>query len=119
MGIKGEISGRYQWATACCGAVEFRTNGPQGGDSGYGGFLEVKFINYASTDMKCKTTLYHPLDQVADTITLTFSGDCEIEAAIECVEFLAAKLKAVRKLYNDPQRALAPGEYPEHPEYRA
>jgi hypothetical protein len=44
-----EVSGRRDWDGPCVGFVEFHTNGPQGGDAGYGGFVRVAFTNTAST----------------------------------------------------------------------
>src|SRR5262245_34879741 len=44
-----DISGLRDWGGLCVGFVEFHTNGPQGGDAGYGGFVRVAFTNTAST----------------------------------------------------------------------
>ena len=41
--IEGQIAGRREWDGYCVGSVEFCTNGPQGGDAGWGGFLRVTF----------------------------------------------------------------------------
>jgi hypothetical protein len=94
--LRGEFTGRYHWDGYCIGFVEFCTNGPQGGDAGYGGFLQVSFINSASTCMEVAVDRAEP--KTADSIGITFRGDAEIDAAIECFEFLAAKLKFIREL---------------------
>jgi hypothetical protein len=94
--IKGEISGRHNWDGLCVGSVEFCTNGPQGGDAGHGGFLRITFTNSASTCIE--VAVDHAKPKAADTIEITFRGDAEIAAAIEAIEFLAAKLKIIRDL---------------------
>jgi hypothetical protein len=48
--INGEIRGKHEWESYCVATLEFRTNGPQGGDSG--GFLEVTITNHASTQIE-------------------------------------------------------------------
>jgi hypothetical protein len=96
MSIKGEVCGRRDWNDVCIGSVEFSTNGPQGGDAGHGGFLRVTFTNSASTCIEISVD--HAKPETADSITITFRGDAEIGAAIGSIEFLAAKLKAIREL---------------------
>ena len=96
MTIKGEIGGSHQWERECCGSVEFRTNGPQGGDTGHGGYLEVKFKNFASTDLE--VIVDGKKFPIREELTITFRGDAEMVAAAECFEFLASKLKAIREI---------------------
>jgi hypothetical protein len=93
---KIEISGRRDWDGPCIGFVEFQTNGPQGGDAGYGGFVRVAFNNIASTCIEVSVNGAPPRD--ANAVAITFRGDAEIDALIESLEFLAAKLRVVRKL---------------------
>ena len=83
--FEGLFSGQRRWDGYCNGVVEFRTNGPQR-DAGYSGFLEVKFTNDASTwiEVSVDGTTY----QFVNSITITFRGDEEMEAALECFEFL-------------------------------
>jgi hypothetical protein len=95
--IAGQISGRRAWDSACIGSVEFCTNGPQGGDAGYGGFLRVTFRNIASTCMD--VSVNDQAAQAADAVAITFQGDAEILACVESLEFLAAKLRAVAQLW--------------------
>jgi len=94
MWIKDEIGDRYEYESACCGSVQFRTNGPQGGDSGHGGYLEITF----DTE-NCSTSLEANVNGQAydnvETVTLKFRGDCEMKAALECLEFLSSKLRAI------------------------
>jgi hypothetical protein len=94
--IRGEISGRKEWHGFCDGLFEFRTNGPQGGDAGHGAILRISFTNYASTCMEVGVNGAEP--KLVDAISITFRGDAELDAAAECFEFLAAKLKRIRKL---------------------
>jgi hypothetical protein len=95
--VKGEIAGRKEWHGFCDGLFEFSTNGPQGGDAGHGGFLRVSFTNSASTSMEVATDgVEH---EFVNSVTITFRGDAELDAAAECFEFLAAKLKRIRKLH--------------------
>jgi hypothetical protein len=94
--IKGETSGRKEWHGACDGLFDFSTNGPQGGDAGYGGFLRVSFTNFASTCMEVAVNGANP--QPVDSVSIAFRGDAELHAAADCFEFLAAKLKYIRKL---------------------
>ena len=96
MAIKGEISGTHKWERECVGAVEFCTNGPQGGGAGHGGFLEVKFTNAASTALEA--IVDGKKFNVTESLTLRFLGDAEMEVALECFEFLASKLKAIREI---------------------
>jgi hypothetical protein len=95
--VKGEISGRKEWHGFCDGLFEFCTNGPQGGDAGYGGFLRVSFTNSASTSIE--VTVDGVEHQYVNSVSITFRGDAEIQSAAECFEFLAAKLKRIRKLH--------------------
>jgi hypothetical protein len=37
--------------------------------------------------------------KLVDSVALTFRGDAEIDAAIDSLEFLARKLRAVRELW--------------------
>lgn len=96
MAIKGEIIGSHAWERECVGTDEFRTNGPQGGDAGHGGFLEVKFTNSASTTLEA--IVDGKKFDVAKSLTLRFLGDAEMQVALECFEFLASKLKAIREI---------------------
>ena len=96
MNIEGQIAGRREWDGYCVGSVEFSTNGPQGGDAGWGGFLRIRFTNAASTCME--VAVDGAKSTAADSIAITFRADAEMEAAIESIEFLAAKLKAIRDL---------------------
>jgi hypothetical protein len=98
LSIRGEICGDREWRGACEGSVSFCTNGPQGGDAGHGGYLRVTFTNAASTFMQVAVDGEEP--KAASSITLTFRGDAEVEAAIQCLEFLADKLGTTRKLFN-------------------
>jgi hypothetical protein len=91
-----EVSGRRDWDGPCVGFVEFHTNGPQGGDAGYGGFVQVAFTNTASTCIEVSVDRAPPKD--VQVVAITFRGDAEIDAFIESIEFVAAKLRAVRKL---------------------
>jgi hypothetical protein len=94
--LRGEVTGRYCWDGLCVGFVEFCTNGPQGGDAGYGGFLRITWTNSASTCMEVAVNRAEP--KTADSVSITFRGDAEISAAIESLEFLAAKLKSIREV---------------------
>jgi hypothetical protein len=94
--INGEITGRKEWEGACNGLFEFCTNGPQGGGAGYGGFLRISFTNSASTCIEVAVDGAEP--SPANSITITFRGDAELDAAAECFEFFAAQLKCIRKL---------------------
>jgi hypothetical protein len=94
--IEGQISGRREWDGACIGSVEFCTNGPQGGDAGYGGFLRVTFRNMASTFIEVGVD--DETSKPADAVAITFRGDAEISAFIESIKFLAAKLQAVESV---------------------
>lgn len=96
MTIKGEISAQHLWEGVCLGSLELRTNGPQGGDAGHGGFLELTFTNSGSTrlDVSVNGTEF----EAVDFVKLKFCGDAEMEIALECFEFLAAKLKAIREI---------------------
>jgi hypothetical protein len=96
MAIKGEISGAHEYNDACEGSVQFRTNGAQGGDAGHGGFLEVTFQSHASVAMN--VTVDGVRTKNANTVTLRFEGDSEMEYALEAIEFLARKLRASREL---------------------
>jgi hypothetical protein len=96
--IGGEIAGHFDWDGLCAGSLQFCTNGPQGGDAGYGGFLRVTFINSASTCVEVAVDGAEP--KPAGSIMITFRGDAEIKAAMDCFEFLAAKLKSIRELRN-------------------
>ncbi|MGO8847461.1 MAG: hypothetical protein ACLQFI_19430 [Methylocella sp.] len=96
MAVQGEINNRYVYEGLCTVAVEFRTNGPQGGDAGHGGFLEIKFENRASTCLEVAVD-GQALHQ-ANSLTIMFRGDAEMEAALECLEFLVTKLKAVKEI---------------------
>jgi hypothetical protein len=94
--INGEIAGRKEWHGACDGLFEFCTNGPQGGNATHGGFLTVSFTNFASTCMEVALNSAAP--QPVESVSITFRGDAELTDAAECFEFLAAKLKYIRKL---------------------
>jgi hypothetical protein len=94
--IRGEISGRKEWHGACDGLFEFSTNGPQGGNARRGAFLRVSFINFASTCVEVAMNGSDP--QPVESVSITFRGDAELTDAAECFEFLAAKLKYIRKL---------------------
>jgi hypothetical protein len=94
--INGEIAGRKEWHGACDGLFEICTNGPQGGDAGYGGFLRISFTNFASTRMEVAVNGQVP--QSVESFSITFRGDEELHAAAECFEFLADQLKYIRKL---------------------
>ena len=91
---KFEISGRRDWDGPCVGFVEFSSNGPQGGDAGYGGFVRVAFTNAASTCIEVSVDHAPPKD--VQTVAITFRGDAEIDAFIESIEFVATKLRAFR-----------------------
>ena len=95
--IDGQISGRRDWDSACIGSVEFCTNGPQGGDAGYGGFVRITFRNRASTCME--VSVNDQAAQAADAVAITFEGDAKILACVESLEFLAAKLRAAAELW--------------------
>jgi hypothetical protein len=99
--IEGQITGRYDWDGLCAGSVVFSTNGPQGGDAGYGGFLRVAFTNTASTWMAVSVNHASPMN--VDTVEITCRGDAEIGAFIDSIEFLADKLRAVRALHREFQ----------------
>jgi hypothetical protein len=92
MWIKGEVGGKYEYESACVGHVEFRTNGPQGGDAGHGGFLEISFDT-----SRCSTALDANVDgskfDNVERLTFTFRGDAEMNAAVECFEYLARELR--------------------------
>ena len=94
MAIKGEINGTQTWDSACISTVEFRTNGPQGGDSGHGGFLEVTFTNLASTQMEA---IVNGKKFEVQSLTLKFLGDDEMSMASKYFDFLGRKLKAIRQ----------------------
>jgi hypothetical protein len=96
--LGGQISGRREWDGACIGSVEFCTNGPQGGDAGYGGFLRVTFRNMASTCIEVGVD--DETSESADAVAITFRGDAEIGAFIESIKFLAAKLQAVERVWS-------------------
>lgn len=91
-----EITGTHEFNGACIGAVNFRTNGPQGGDGGHGGFLEITLTNRASVSMD--VTVDGQKFETTDAVTLTFSGDSEMDYALEALEFVVSKLKAARAL---------------------
>lgn len=93
---KIEISGRRYWDATCVGFVEFHTNGLQGGNAGYGGFVRVAFTNQASTCIEASVDGAPPKD--AHAVAITFRGNAEIDAFIESIEFVAAKLRAARRL---------------------
>lgn len=84
--------GRFEYSTACLGSVAFSTNGPQGGDAGHGGFLEITF----DTE-KCSTALEAVVNGESavevETVTLRFRGDAEMRAAFDCLQYLVKKLK--------------------------
>jgi hypothetical protein len=94
--IDGEILGRKEWHGACDGLFEFSTKGPQGGNARSGGFLRVSFTNFASTSMEVALNGADP--QPVESVSITFRGDAELHDAAECFEFLAAKLRYIRKL---------------------
>lgn len=89
MTIKEDI---FEYAAACLGSVAFRTNGPQGGDAGHGGYLEIVFdTQEGSTALEVDVNGEEVGD--VDTVTLRFRGDAEMEAARQCFQFLADSLK--------------------------
>jgi hypothetical protein len=94
--IEGKLSGRYSWDGACIGFAEFCTNGPQGGDAGWGGFVRFAFTNSASTCIEVAVDGAEP--RLANSVEIIFRGDAEIDAAIRSLEFISAKLKAIREL---------------------
>jgi hypothetical protein len=96
MRIDGELGGRYNWDGLCVGFAEFSTNGPQGGDAGWGGFLRFAFTNSASTCIEVAVDGAEP--RLANSVAISFRGDAEIDAAIRSLEFITAKLKALRNL---------------------
>jgi hypothetical protein len=96
MTFKGEITGRHEYEGHCVTAIEFRTNGPQGGGASSGGFLEITFENLASTCLEAAVNREEL--QEADSIKLKFKGDAEMEAAFQCFEFLVTKLRAVKAI---------------------
>ena len=92
--LAGEYSGKYEYWNACVGSVEFKTNGPQGGDAGHGGFLEITFDTSG-----CSTALEASVDgerrDNVGEVTLRFLGDAEMQSAVECFSFLADRLRGV------------------------
>jgi hypothetical protein len=94
--INNEIRGKHDWQSACAATLEFRTNGPQGGDRGWGGFLEVTVTNHGSTQIE--VIVDGKKNELAQTVTLKFLGDDEMRMASEFFDFLAKKLKAVQQL---------------------
>lgn len=96
MTFKGEIKGRHEYVGHCVTAIEFRTNGAQGGGANSGGFLEVTFENLASTCLEAAANR-EELHEV-NSISLKFKGDAEMEAAFQCFEFLVTKLRAVKAI---------------------
>jgi hypothetical protein len=95
MQISGTVSGQYKYVDACLGSVSFVTNGPQGGDAGHGGYLEVTFDT-----ANCSTALDVTVDgrraENVRSVTLRFAGDAEMRSAAECFEFLSRKLAALQ-----------------------
>jgi hypothetical protein len=83
-----KVSGQYKWNTASMGSVKFKTNGPQGGDAGHGGYLEVELFTNSSTELEVSVD-GGPPRIVRDKIVLKFRGDAEIDAARECFDFLS------------------------------
>ncbi|MDQ0315073.1 hypothetical protein [Amorphus orientalis] len=85
---------RFEYCYACLGSVEFRTNGPQGGDGGHGGYLEITFdTENGSTALEVEVNGREP--QSVDKLVLRFLGDSEMEAARDAFAFLSSKIKPV------------------------
>jgi hypothetical protein len=91
--INSEIRGTHDWQGLCVATLEFRTNGPQGGDRGCGGFLEVTVKKEVSTQME--VIVDGKKIELAETVTLKFLGDDEMRMASEFFDLLAKNLKAV------------------------
>ena len=81
--------------------VEVGTTGYCGGDSGHGGRTYLRLKDLASTDMRCKVKGYDYSDRQykdvdmtdANSIAITFGGDCELDTFIAALEFAVDKLK--------------------------
>jgi len=87
MAVQGEINNRYVYEGLCTVAVEFRTNGPQGGDAGHGGFLEIKFENRASTCLEVAVD-GQALHQ-ANSLTICFEVTLKWKRHLSVLNFLS------------------------------
>ena len=74
--------------------VEFTTNAPQGGNHSHGGFLSVTFRN-AGGDARLAAEVEGQPEEQANTVTIYFRGDLEVESAASCIIALADALKVI------------------------
>jgi hypothetical protein len=75
---------------ACITKFVVETNGYQGGDAGYGSYVNIFIEDEGGTCMKV-TTIPEKLGQ--DTIKLSFKGDFELQHAMLGFEFVAKSLR--------------------------
>jgi hypothetical protein len=84
--LVGVTTKAKQFNNAALFAVEVGTTGLCGGDSGHGGRTLLRFCELGSTDMRVK-------QEDAETLTLVFGGDAELENLIAGLEFAVNVLK--------------------------
>lgn len=72
--------------------VSAGTNGYKGGDSGHGARMYIEFNDLAATNMKIKLNSAQDYKDV-ERIEIVFSGDTELQTAIEGLEFILNNLK--------------------------
>jgi hypothetical protein len=97
MQITGRVSGKFTYSYECVGSVEFITSGPQGGNGGGQGFLEITFdTGGGSTSLAVNVDGHN--DSKVRLLRLRFEGDEELRAAADCFEFLTRKLHTLKDL---------------------
>ncbi|MEV0965625.1 hypothetical protein AB0J25_24115 [Streptomyces sp. NPDC049910] len=71
--------------------VRVNTTGLKGGDTGYGGRTEVTLLNLGSTAMAGRVDGQFP--DRAEQITIEVTGDAELFALAEALEWAAQRLR--------------------------
>lgn len=98
MHSKNVVSGKKEYVRFCIAEVSYRSNGPQSGDAGYGGFLEIEFsMESGAMDGEVVSSEGSTgLIECAQRIRLRFRGDDDMYAAAAMFRFLARELKGLR-----------------------
>jgi hypothetical protein len=86
-----KYAGRHDYANASVGHVKFETTGYRGGDSGHGGRLVIRIKDDANMLFDVKVTK-HRYSNLTESVTITFLGDDEMNAAYSFFQYLEQAL---------------------------
>ena len=112
----------FNHSAYCCFDLNITHNKEEGG-AGHGGFIELEFIDRASTNMECEARPMYQNSNQCSQMLLRFRGDDEVSGLIdvleEAINFLRTQYPKIDSNYFGKalnRYQILKGELPEKPQ---